>query len=167
MINESPFAVRTSRNTSSGMSPSRIVLALTLSAMLSACALAPGQHMETPAAIPETTGANGSTTSNVQVPIVPIDLTLIRQLRAEQASEHGKNGLSGLYAKPGPYKLGSGDVLQITVWDHPELSAAVGQPDQNTRPSDAAPGFVIDGAGNIQFPYVDRPIHAAGRTTDE
>ena len=57
-----------------------------------------------------------------------------------------------LLGKPSAYKLGPGDVLQITVWDHPEFAAAVGQPTQNTKPSDAAPGFVVDSDGNVQFP---------------
>jgi polysaccharide biosynthesis/export protein len=167
MINESRFVDATRRKASSTSLPSRIAVTLALGSLLSACALAPGQHMETPPALPETSNANGGTATNVQVPIVPIDLTLIQQMRAAQAGVLGKTGVSGLVGKPGPYKLGPGDVLQITVWDHPELAAALGQPDQNTRPSDAAAGFVVDSAGNIQFPYIEHPIHAAGRSADE
>ncbi|OXC78982.1 Polysaccharide export lipoprotein Wza [Caballeronia sordidicola] len=135
--------------------------------MLSACAFAPGQHMITPAAVPVTTAENGDVTSDMQIPIKQIDLTLIRQIHAEQKSNTMAQAQLNLFAKPAGYKLGAGDVLQIVVWDHPELAAALGQPAQNTRPGDAAPGFVVDSEGNIQFPYVTHAIHAAGKTPEQ
>ncbi|MDB5782457.1 polysaccharide biosynthesis/export family protein [Caballeronia mineralivorans] len=145
----------------------RVVLSLAIAAMLSACALAPGQHMITPAALPVTSADNGDVTSDMQIPIKQIDLTLIRQIRAEQKNNATAQGQLNLFAKPSGYRLGSGDVLQIVVWDHPELAAALGQPAQNNKPSDAAPGFVVDSDGNIQFPYVTHPIHAAGKTAEQ
>ena len=145
----------------------RVALSLAIAAMLSACALAPGQHMITPAALPVTSADNGDVTSDMQIPIKQIDLTLIRQIRAEQKTNATAQGQLNLFAKPAGYKLGSGDVLQIVVWDHPELAAALGQPAQNTKTSDAAPGFVVDSDGNIQFPYVTHPIHAAGKTAEQ
>ena len=145
----------------------RVAISLAIAAMLSACSLVPGQHMVTPAALPVTTSDNGDVTSDMQIPIKQIDLTLIRQIRAEQKNSTMAQAQLNLFAKPSGYKLGSGDVLQIVVWDHPELAAALGQPAQNTRPSDAAPGFVVDGDGNIQFPYVNHAIHAAGKTAEQ
>ena len=57
------------------------------------------------------------------------------------------------------YKIGPGDLLSITVWDHPELSAvtpreqsAVGMASAvSVTPPPA--GFVVDQAGVVQFPY--------------
>ncbi|WP_089160228.1 polysaccharide biosynthesis/export family protein [Caballeronia sordidicola] len=145
----------------------RVAISLAIAAMLSACAFAPGQHMITPAAVPVTTAENGDVTSDMQIPIKQIDLTLIRQIHAEQKSNTMAQAQLNLFAKPAGYKLGAGDVLQIVVWDHPELAAALGQPAQNTRPGDAAPGFVVDSEGNIQFPYVTHAIHAAGKTPEQ
>jgi polysaccharide export outer membrane protein len=145
----------------------RVALSLAIAAMLSACALAPGQHMIEPAALPVTTADNGDVTSDMQIPIKQIDLTLIRQIRTDQKNDAKTTSQLNLFAKPGGYKLGSGDVLQITVWDHPELAAALGQPAQNTKTTDAAPGFIVDSEGNVQFPYVNRPIHAAGKTAEQ
>lgn len=121
----------------------RVAISLAIAAMLSACSLVPGQHMITPAALPVTTADNGDVTSDMQIPIKQIDLTLIRQIHAEQKNNTMAQSQLNLFAKPSGYKLGSGDVLQIVVWDHPELAAALGQPAQNTRPTDAAPGFVV------------------------
>jgi polysaccharide export outer membrane protein len=154
-------------NNSHGMLGARVALAMALAAMLSACALAPGQHMATPPTLPATTADNGDVTSDMQIPVKQIDLALVREIRADQKNDTKVQSQLNLFAKPAGYKLGSGDVLQITVWDHPELAAAVGQPAQNTKTSDAAPGFVVNSEGNIQFPYIDKPIRAAGKRAEE
>jgi polysaccharide export outer membrane protein len=75
--------------------------------------------------------------------------------------------LSQLISAPQPYTLGRGDVLQITVWDHPELAEALGAPSQtNTRPYDPQQGFVIDDRGNVQLPYAGN-VHVEGLRIDE
>src|ERR1700709_2412959 len=145
----------------------RAALLLATAAMLAGCSLAPGQHMIEPAALPVTSADNGDVTNDIQIPIKQIDLTLIRQIRADEKNIGKTAGQLGLFAKPTGYKLGPGDVLQITVWDHPELAAAGGQPAQNTKTSDAAPGFVVNSEGNIQFPYLDKPIRAGCKRAEE
>ncbi|HHH89159.1 MAG TPA: sugar ABC transporter substrate-binding protein, partial [Aliiroseovarius sp.] len=56
------------------------------------------------------------------------------------------------------YRVGVGDVLSITVWDHPELgSAAAGE---QTGPGKT--GVTVRADGNIFFPYI-REIRVAGR----
>jgi polysaccharide biosynthesis/export protein len=138
-----------------------------IGALLAACSIVPGQHMMTPPALPQTTGENGNVTSEQTIPIVPIDLALIDRLREARLNDITTAHAADLFIKPGPYRIGVADVLQITVWDHPELAAALGQPTQTTKASDPASGFVVDGKGNIQFPYVDGPIRVAGKTADE
>lgn len=140
-----------------------IALSFAIVAMLSACTVVPGQHMSS-TALPVTTADNGDVTSDMQVPVKQIDLTQIEQIRAEQKRAPAASIPSNLFAKSDMYRLGAGDVLQITVWDHPEFATAAGQPVQNTKAADAAPGFVVDSSGNVQFPYVPRPIHAVGKT---
>ncbi|MBR8141386.1 polysaccharide biosynthesis/export family protein [Burkholderia sp. AU19243] len=141
----------------------RALLAVCVAATLSACMTVPGQHMNS-TALPVTTSADGTVTSDMDVPVKQIDLTQIEQIRAEQKAMHAPPLPPGLFAKPDVYRLGPGDVLQITVWDHPDFAAAAGQPVQNPKAADAAPGFVVDSNGNVQFPYVPRAIHAAGKT---
>jgi polysaccharide export outer membrane protein len=98
-------------NNSHGMLGARVALA----AMLSACALAPGQHMATPPTLPATTADNGDVTSDMQIPVKQIDLALIREIRADQKNDAKVQSQLNLFAKPAGYKLGSSDVLQITV----------------------------------------------------
>jgi polysaccharide export outer membrane protein len=134
-----------------------------LSTLLAACSVVPGQHMETPPSLPVSSAPDGTVQQAQQIPIQAIDLNLINQLRAGASQMQQANQLD-LFSKPGPYKLGPGDVLQITVWDHPELAAALGQQVQNNKPADPTQGFVIDDQGNLSFPYLSHPIHAAGQT---
>jgi polysaccharide biosynthesis/export protein len=145
---------------------SSLAAAASLCVIFAGCGLAPGQRMQTPAALAETSNADGETATAQNIPITPIDLSLIRKMKASQPSASTDPNAS-LYGKATAYKMGIGDVLQITVWDHPELVAALGQPQQQTRTQDAAPGFVVDADGNIQFPYVNRPIHVVGKTESQ
>jgi polysaccharide export outer membrane protein len=71
-------------------------------------------------------------------------------------------------AHPPPYQIGSGDVLAIVVWDHPELTsqaAATATPapgDAGTQGATPS-GFVVDHEGMLQFPFAG-PIKVDGLT---
>ncbi|WP_345813032.1 polysaccharide biosynthesis/export family protein [Paraburkholderia sp. PREW-6R] len=139
------------------------LLVFATAALISGCGIAPGQRMVTPATLQDT-GGDFSTEAATQqtVPITDINLTMLRKLHTAQASAPLPAQTLALFGKPTAYKVGPGDVLQIVVWDHPELAAALGQPQQNSKPSDAAPGFLIDENGDVQFPYAGN-VHVAGK----
>ncbi|MFM0300657.1 polysaccharide biosynthesis/export family protein [Paraburkholderia sediminicola] len=123
-------------------------------------------QMRQPAELPVSAGDNNGPAINEQLPVADINVTLINKLRAQAAADDAKEDQS-LFADSRPYTLGPGDVLQITVWDHPEIAAAAGaQPQSSSRPSDPALGFVLDQSGNLQFPYVGT-IHVAGLRTEQ
>ncbi len=140
---------------------------LTIAAVLSACSIVPGQRMQMPPTVEESGGDYSSEPNEkVKVPITDINLKLIRQMNQQTAQHPMADSTQALLGKPVPYRLGPGDVLQITVWDHPELAAALGQPAQTTRTEDAAPGFVVDERGNVQFPYAGT-VHVAGDSVEQ
>jgi len=100
------------------------------------------------------------------VPIGAIDSALIAAQRREARAQDERTR-AALFAAPAPYTIDTGDVLQITVWDHPELAAAQGNPgSQQVRPADPPAGFVVDQAGNLAFPYVGE-LHVAGMDTSK
>ncbi|GAB2579418.1 polysaccharide biosynthesis/export family protein [Dyella jejuensis] len=63
--------------------------------------------------------------------------------------------------RPEPYRIGPGDTLYITVWDHPELTAPAGAQQQA-----AANSRLVRSDGTLFYPYVG-VIKAAGMTVDQ
>ncbi|RQS23099.1 sugar ABC transporter substrate-binding protein [Burkholderia sp. Bp8992] len=141
--------------------------ALVLSMFLTGCAVAPGMRMTGSQALPVTSARNGEPAQSLDVPIREIDVDLLNAMRDDSDAAANVDTLLRERAK-GAYRIGAGDVLQITVWDHPELSAAAptSQSSSTQRPSDPVGGFVVDETGTVQFPYVGT-IAVAGRTTTE
>lgn len=143
-----------------------LLISIAASTVLSACAVAPGMRMITPATLPLTSGTPGAPSTEVQIPITDINIALTEKMREADAQTNALQ-LRELMSQPQPYTLGVGDVLQITVWDHPELMAALGaQTQTNNRPYDPTQGFVIDSNGNVQVPYAGN-VHVAGLRVDQ
>ncbi|HEX7907949.1 MAG TPA: polysaccharide biosynthesis/export family protein [Paraburkholderia sp.] len=139
------------------------LLVFATAALISGCGAVPGQRMITPAAIQDTGGDYSTDPSaQQQIPITDINLALLRKMNQAQASATLSPQTLALFGKPAAYRVGPGDVLQIVVWDHPELAAALGQPAANSKTTDAAPGFLIDEHGDVQFPYAGT-VHVAGQ----
>ncbi|WP_253958770.1 polysaccharide biosynthesis/export family protein [Paraburkholderia fungorum] len=142
------------------------LIGLATCAAISACAVAPGMRMTAPATLPVSNADSRAPGDEIKIPIADINLSLIKQMH-DSAADDGAQEAKELFDKPGAYRLGTGDVLQITVWDHPELATALGtQTQTNTRPSDPVPGFVVDSEGNVQFPYVGNVPVAGLRVED-
>lgn len=70
--------------------------------------------------------------------ITPITPALIQQQRAARNDEVPAE-VQALFAAPKTYTIGAGDVLDIVVWDHPEL---------------VSKGYNVNPQGLIQLPYV-------------
>ena len=129
-----------------------------MAAALSGCALAPGANfgsaVAAPAAnlVPQSSGAADLPPPGALKSITP---ELIRRQRAAQATEVSAD-VKRLFGVAQPYRIGSGDILNIVVWDHPDLvlapagslstDAVTGSPVSN--------GYNVSADGAIQFPYV-------------
>lgn len=94
-------------------------------------------------------------------------MALVRRMQDDQVKEQ-QTQVKLLSTVPQAYTVGVGDVLQIVVWDHPEIAAALGgsQAQASTRPGDPFSGFVVDQAGNLNFPYAGT-LHVTGLRTEE
>lgn len=132
--------------------------ALALSFSLSACTFAPGMHFDRSALSSE------SSQDSSMIELVPITPKLLAIEAATQPS--GKIPKVLLDFRPPPYRIGAGDVLQIVVWDHPELSLPGASPTSSPDGSAQPIGFLVQPDGSIYFPYIGK-IHAAGLTLPE
>lgn len=63
---------------------------------------------------------------------------------------------------PAEYRIGPGDVVNITVWNHPELTIPAGTQAQNTT----FDGQLVATNGDLYYPFAGT-FHAAGMTTAE
>lgn len=101
----------------------------------------------------------------VTTPITPALL----KLQQEQYEHQVGQDLKRLIGTPAKYVIGSGDVLSIVVWDHPELGAAQA-PGMNGADAAAttslASYFVVDHEGIVQFPYSGK-LTLAGLTVEQ
>lgn len=131
-------------------------LALPLLGVLSlcGCALGPGQHLKVD------DGWQSGEPAETQVTIHDISPRLVAKLESLREKEAELPDWLRAYT-PDSYQLGAGDVLQITVWDHPELTVPAG-----TQFSGDSNGRMIRKDGTIFYPYVGS-VKAAGLTTDQ
>lgn len=147
---------------------------------LAACSIIPGQHMShfTRQSSVEMPVTENNETILKRLNIQTINAQLIveleqdfnnRSLGPDNVANHyfdyriGSNTIKGVpdsepYTQ---YRVGPRDILNITVWDHPELTIPAGQ----FRSAEAA-GNVVGEDGTFFYPYVGI-VHAAGRTVEE
>lgn len=136
------------------MTPMRPLIAPLLALLLPGCLLAPGQHLRADALLHDHTPAGDDR-------IIPTVITpaLIAMEEAERQRPALPDAISRY--RPGPYRVGEGDTLYITVWDHPELTVPAG-PQQQLN----AAGRTVQSDGTLFYPYIGR-IAASGRTLVE
>ena len=120
---------------------------------LQGCMFAPGQYLDT-----SEIGTEGSPESS-RVELIPITPKLIAQNAATYVSSSVPAEL--LAFKPQAYRIGANDVLYITVWDHPELTAPSG-----TQQQIDANGRLVRPDGTIFYPYIGK-LDASGKTIEE
>lgn len=126
-------------------------------AWLAGCAYAPGLSMGQNLAA-ETQRRAAGTEQDAPPPgaLLSITADLLRQQREALPTDIGQD-VKGLFGEATPYAIGPGDVLNIVVWDHPELTIAAAG---SSSTVDAASltsvgnGYNVSPDGRIQFPYV-------------
>jgi len=112
---------------------------------LSSCAMAPGMTMTEPAEVPD----------GPVIRVQPLTLELLNQMEAARKLQV-QEVADEFTAKQQSYVIGKGDVLQIIVWEHPELTIPAGQ----FRDAETS-GQQVGEDGYLYYPYVGM-IRAAG-----
>jgi polysaccharide export outer membrane protein len=109
-----------------------------LAALLGGCAMAPGMTMTEPAEIP----------GGQVVRVTPVTLSLLNSLEESRQGEV-REVAREFAVHDTQYQIGPGDVLQIIVWDHPELTIPAG----SFRDAESS-GQQVGDDGYLYYPYV-------------
>jgi polysaccharide export outer membrane protein len=114
--------------------------------VLGGCTLVPGTH------ISASNLDDYSDDQNLGVDLVPITSALISEMKASADLVDSQFDAELQHQiKQYAYQVGVGDVLNITVWDHPELTIPAGQ-----FRSAGETGNVVHPDGTIFYPYVGK-----------
>ena len=122
---------------------------------LCGCTIIPGAHISS-----GFLGESRSDSSNID--IIPISSQLIVELNSNQLLPDNTSAID-LQKKYDnySYRVGIGDVLNITVWDHPELTIPAGQ-----FRSAGETGNVVHPDGTIFYPYIGK-VDVIGKPVTE
>jgi polysaccharide export outer membrane protein len=136
--------------------PSLFITLALATTLLGGCAYAPGLSIGRSVNTPDAQAKPWSITS--QVPgtatgegadapppgaVTAITPELVRQQLAARPTDIGAD-VKRLFGVAQTYTIGPGDVLGITVWDHPELASGTA----------GASGYLVSADGKVQFPYI-------------
>lgn len=143
------------------------LLALALPWLAACSSVAPGMQFG------NVSSAGGEQADASAVPTTIKQITP-QVVKAEQESrlKQKAQDISKLVGKAAPYGIEPGDILSITVWDHPELAGSVGGGqamaiaggDPNIAATPA--GFTVDHEGMLEFPYAGN-MKVAGLTEEQ
>lgn len=151
------------------------VLLASVGALLAGCTIAPsfdsmryGENRPVNTEMKLGSGPDGDQPPEGYLTAITPDLIRIQNKARVTAVPSDVQALIG--GEPEPYRIGAGDVIGITVFDHPELVFS-GQPalvggGQDAASVAPAPGFIVNDAGNLSFPYAGT-LKAAGMTVAE
>jgi len=140
------------------MNTYKVVIFFLASLVLSSCAFAPGMNIEKEAfatqEVDRTDFREGVTIQPINGKLVTDQLRALSDQRPVVVPEELQEDVSTYQ-----YLIAPQDVLKITVWDHPELTA----PEGNIQ---TLSGNLVYDDGTIFYPYVGS-THVAGKTMEE
>ncbi|MCL1067029.1 polysaccharide biosynthesis/export family protein [Shewanella olleyana] len=136
------------------MIKNKVMIVLT-AALISGCAV-PGSHLT----VDDEQTTSESEAVNTKINVHPITPANIYTFKQNEISSTANPSLE-LQIQNYEYHVGVGDVLNITIWDHPELTIPAG-----SYRSSAESGNWVHSDGTIFYPYIG-VVHVAGKSVRE
>ncbi|MCW8328223.1 polysaccharide export protein [Photobacterium sp. SDRW27] len=95
-----------------------------------------------------------------QINVYPLTASVVNQFKSPQAFSKTNPSLDAEVARY-QYRVGPGDILNVTIWDHPELTIPAG-----SYRSSSESGNWVHADGTIFYPYIGL-VKVEGKTVTE
>ncbi|PQJ83320.1 polysaccharide export protein [Aliivibrio sifiae] len=130
--------------------------------LLSGCTVFPGSHMSTSDKnkVEEEQSEDAKENYSTDVNVYELTPQKVAQYQIKQASAQANTELEQQVASY-EYRVGPGDILNVTIWDHPELTIPAG-----SYRSSSESGNWVHADGTIFYPYIGT-VAVAGKTVRE
>ncbi|MGF1689521.1 polysaccharide export protein [Photobacterium japonica] len=144
----------------------KLLISAMATAMLAGCTV-PGSHLTTDnkAVITESQGTDNQQSESQpnisdQVNIYPLTAGRVNQFKPPKVFSRTNSALDAEIVRY-QYRIGPGDILNITIWDHPELTIPAGSYRSSTEA-----GNWVHADGSIFYPYIGL-VHVEGKTVTQ
>lgn len=137
-----------------------LLITMVLPLFLVGCTVVPGSHLSP-------TGKNvvirETNTEDIsdQINLYPLDAYSVSRYQSPLSYRSQPNLLLDKLVSAYEYRVGSGDILNVTVWDHPELTIPAG-----SYRSASEAGNWVHADGTIFYPYIGI-VSVTGKTVRE
>ncbi|MCE7623413.1 polysaccharide export protein [Vibrio fluvialis] len=139
-----------------------LVLSVLLPTILAGCTVVPGSHLSVDnknIIQADSNDQNDNTTE--QVNIYPLDAHSVSRYNSAKDVRSRANAELDKQIETYEYQVGVGDILNVTIWDHPELTIPAG-----SYRSASEAGNWVHSDGTIFYPYIGT-VDVAGKTVRE
>ncbi|MCG6413195.1 polysaccharide export protein [Vibrio fluvialis] len=138
-----------------------LLIAVLLPTILAGCTIVPGSHISSSDKNVVQSDTDQDDNISDQVNIYPLDAHNVSSYQLHPDFRSRANSELDALVASYEYKVGPGDILNVTIWDHPELTIPAG-----SYRSAAEAGNWVHSDGSIFYPYIGT-VEVAGKTVKE